>query len=675
MNKFFTLLFLGTIAFTARAQTAPSTQPYGKIDQADLEMKACDFEKDANAEVLFNKGNLYYGDDLKSIVIESHKRIKIFNENGNKEANIQIPYEGGDHKEYINGIEAETINLVDGKVEITKLDKKLIYNKVIDKWHSEVTFAMPNIKPGCIIEYKYKWNANYNAAIPYWDFQERIPVRYSELATSIPDVFYFRPDPRMHQPLIRHTVATDTKVMKVLTHTFDTGGTGNGATGTQDSETFTYNVENEVRGMANIASLPQEPYMSSFADNVQSIGLNLVSVKPINGFNSTLSDTWAKVGGILADDEDFGDQLKRSLNKERDIINTASGLKTGDEKIAYIFNEVKNGMKWNGVDRWYTIDGTSKAWDNKTGNSAEINLILYHLLKQSGINAYPMVVGTRDYGKVSRYNTSTIEFNRAVVYVPVDSIKYYVLDATGKYNLYNETPAELLNSLGLYIDKSKKLFDTVYLKNDLSVRQIVMINGNIKADGKLDGTAQLVSFGYNKVNTVKNYKENGEKKYMDNLSDGDNNLKISAVKFEGMDVDTLPLTQKVDFNLDLVGSDGNYIYLNPNLFTSLKKNLFLSDKRMTDIDFGYLQNYSINGTYKMPPGYKIDVLPKTVTIIMPDRSITFKRIIQEQDGDIIVRYSINYTKAEYSKDNYSDFHEFYKKMYELLNEQIVLKKS
>jgi hypothetical protein len=30
---------------------------------------------------------------------------------------------------------------------------------------------------------------------------------------------------------------------------------------------------------------------------------------------------------------------------------------------------------------------------------------------------------------------------------------------------------------------------------------------------------------------------------------------------------------------------------------------------------------------------------------------------------------------EYSKDYYPDFHEFFKKMYELLNEQIVLKKS
>ena len=96
---------------------------------------------------------------------------------------------------------------------------------------------------------------------------------------------------------------------------------------------------------------------------------------------------------------------------------------------------------------------------------------------------------------------------------------------------------------------------------------------------------------------------------------------------------------------------------------------------MTDIDFGYLQNYTISGIYKTPAGYKTDALPKSVTIVMPDKSVSFKRLVAEQDGTIIVRYSINYNKVEYSKDDYPDFHEFFKKMNEMLNEQIILKKG
>jgi hypothetical protein len=101
----------------------------------------------------------------------------------------------------------------------------------------------------------------------------------------------------------------------------------------------------------------------------------------------------------------------------------------------------------------------------------------------------------------------------------------------------------------------------------------------------------------------------------------------------------------------------------------------LNEHRISDIDFGYMMGYSINGVYKIPAGYKVDALPKDISFVMPDKGISFKRIIAEQEGNIMVRYSINYNKIQYSKDDYPSLHEFYKKMYEMLNEQIVLKKG
>ncbi|MGZ3872357.1 MAG: DUF3857 domain-containing protein [Mucilaginibacter sp.] len=659
MNKISLFLLLSALPFVAEAQ-APATvatQPFGKIDNQDLELKACDFEKDANAEVLFEKGNVYFGADLMSITEEIHKRVKIFNDNGKSEADVHIKYFSGDHLEYVTGIQAETINLTDGKPLITKLDKKLIYTKRIDKYWSEITFTLPDVKPGCVIEYKYALNSTSFADFPDWDFQEKIPVRYSELKTSIPDIFYFRADAHISMPLTNNARSTDSRSLL------------------EGTQAYPYNLENETRGMTNIPSLPDEPYMSSYRDNVQSIRFQLVTVKPIGGFATNLSDTWAKVGGRLIDNDDFGGQLKRKINGEDVIIAKAKTLKSTDEKIAYVFNAVKSAMKWNGTDDWHTDDGTYRAWENKTGNSTEINIILYHLLKQSGIDAYPMVVSTREHGKVQPYYTSLVQFNRGVVYVPVDTAKRYVLDASGKYNIYNETPAELLNSSGLYVDKANNKYDIIYLKKDVPVRESVFITAEIKPGGKLEGSAQISSSSYSKINSVERYSRDGEKKYTDFLRNDDNNLKISSIKLENMDVDTLPLMQKLDFSLDLAGSDENYIYLNPNLFTPLKTNPFLSENRMTDIDFGYGRSYFINGVYKIPAGYKVDALPKSISMVMPDKSFSFKRIMAERDGSIVVRYSISYNEPEYSREKYPDFHAFFKKMHEMLNEQIVLKKS
>ncbi|MDF2434413.1 MAG: hypothetical protein JWP44_4044 [Mucilaginibacter sp.] len=626
------------VSFCVNAQTqpvVPPTQPFGKIDKADLEMKACDFEKDANAEVLFDKGSVYFTPDY-DLVLERHVRTKIFNDKGNDEANVRIEYFGGDRSEYITGVQAQTINLNNGNVEITRVDKKLIYTQTVDKLRMALVFSFPNVKPGSVVEFKYTLTAQSVADFPDWYFQAHIPTRYSEFATVVPNILYYKKLEMVNHPFVKNT--------------------------------------DEVRSMANIPSLHDEPYMSSRKDNLDRILYQLGGINA-GASSKSFSDTWTKVGEEEMDFEVFGGQLKRKLDGEELILSKAKSMSSNDEKIAYIFNEVKSRMKWDEHDERYTSDGTVKAWEKKIGNSTEVNLILYHLLFKAGLNAYPMLVSTKKNGKVNPAFTSRYQFNRTVAYIPIDSNRNYVLDATGKYNIYNETPASLLNGFGFYMDKENKKYELVFLQRTSPVRQVTMINADIKPDGKISGTAQLNSFSYNRINAVTRYKTDGEKKYIDYLRDDNNNLKISSIKFENMEVDTLPLTQNINFSQELTGSDENYIYFNPNLFTSQHDNPFLNENRYTTIDFGYKGNYFINGIYKEPAGYKIDAMPKNITMSMPDKSMVFKRIVAEQDGSIVVRYSIDYNKSVYFKENYPELHEFFKKMHEMLNEQIVLKKS
>ena len=255
-------MLLGAFYTTANAQTTtiPTTQPYGKVDKADLEMKACDFEPDASAEVLFDKGNAYYtgytGPYVLGLTVtdEMHRRIKIFNDNGKSAANVRLVYTSYNNAEYINDIQAQTINLVNGKIEITKLDKQQIYKKTIDKLESEIVFTLPNVKPGSIIEYKFNLNINNFSYLPSWDFQGGLPHRYSEYTTAVPDYMDFRPLPHLNQPLIKNI---------------------------RSSENYNgYEIETVTRAMTNIPSIPDEPYMSSFRDNVQNISFQLMAIKP-----------------------------------------------------------------------------------------------------------------------------------------------------------------------------------------------------------------------------------------------------------------------------------------------------------------------------------------------------------------------------------------------------------
>ena len=77
----------------------------------------------------------------------------------------------------------------------------------------------------------------------------------------------------------------------------------------------------------------------------------------------------------------------------------------------------------------------------------------------------------------------------------------------------------------------------------------------------------------------------------------------------------------------------------------------------------------------MPAGYNIESLPKNTNIVMQDKSVRFKRTLEkDEDGFISLHYEINIKRTRFSKSEYPDVREFFKKMYDMLNEQIILKK-
>jgi len=642
MNRISLIFIFCATVLTASAQTTANVQAFGKVDKADLELKDCDFEKDANAEVLFDKATVFFSD--VEIIYERHVRIKIFNENGKKAGDVHIKYYGGNHNEWVEKLQAQTINNNNGVPEFTKVDKKQIFDKRLDKRRSEISFAFPNLKSGSIIEYQYQVLSQNIGNFPDWSFQGELPTRYSEIEAKVPDVLHYKNLVRVTLPYAVYLKDSQGQLGKMA--------------------------------LANIPSINDEPHMSSVQDNLQLIQTQLLSYTPGNGVVGTnFLENWTKVGQEIADDDDFGGQFNRKLNGEEEILNHAKTLKTNDQKIEYLFNQVKNTMKWNDGHGIYTEDGTPKAWDKKVGNATEINLMVYHLLKRAGVTAYPILLSTRQNGRINPAYPSLYLFNTSGTYVPIDSANFYILDATQKSNVYNIVPFYFLNSFGLSIDKDNKKYDITFIQNNNPAREAILLNADITADGKMKGTAQISSFSYNRLGDIDSYKSEGEKKYIEDLKDGNNDLKITSLKVENMETDSLPLTQNIDFNLDLTGSDGTYIYFKPNLFTALQSNPFLSERRMTDIDFGYLPNYTITGNYKIPAGYKVDALPPSTRMAMSDQSISFRRLVAENEGTITVRYNIVYRKSIIFKENYEELRAFYKKMYKLINDQIVLKKG
>ena len=584
--------------------------------------------------VLFDRAVVTY--KFSTVIVERHKRIKIFNDKGKDAANIRIEFAGAHHDEEITNIQAETINLEGNNILYTPIDPKSIYPQAVDKETKAFVFTFPDVRSGSVIEFKFKSTTPYGNNYPDWFFQTSIPSRYSEFdASFIPD-YPQELITKIYQPLVKDTAMATTSPR-----------------GTR-----------RVWAMANVRTYKTEPFMDYPEDYVQ-----CVLTRPVHW-----PIGWNGIADGMLDDFDFGVQLKKTIPGQDIILANAAKLKTDREKISYLFDTVKNAMKWNKIDRWFCIDGVKRAWDKKIGNSAEINIILYHLLAEANVNAWLLALRTRDYGELDMDEPSWSALNRVAVYAQADSSTNYVLDATNKFNTFDNTPLDLIGLKALQIEANTKKYSFTTLKTG-KARVATLISGAISPDGKLAGTSQVSNSSYARKEFMETYNDLGEKNYIDKIQKENSGLKITSLKLENMTVDSLPLNQTFEFKYNLTEPDGDYMYFNPNLFTGLGDNPFLNETRVSNIDFGALYSYSINGRYQLPAGYKTDVLPKSVSMQMPDKGILFRRVVAEQDGFIIVHYSIDFKNPVYKRDDYTAIRDFYKKMYDMLNEQIVLKKS
>jgi hypothetical protein len=122
-------------------------------------------------------------------------------------------------------------------------------------------------------------------------------------------------------------------------------------------------------------------------------------------------------------------------------------------------------------------------------------------------------------------------------------------------------------------------------------------------------------------------------------------------------------------------SSGEYLFLPYNLFTGIGKNPFVEENRVMDIDFDYPKRYVVTGSVALADNYVVNELPKNTKMIMPDTSIVLTRMIQQDANIISFRFTLDFTATGYSAESYPYVKEFFKKMHEILDERIVLKKK
>ncbi|WP_336514315.1 DUF3857 domain-containing protein [Pollutibacter soli] len=652
----FTFLCVQSIAFAQKDKDKNKEQgvmPFGEVARTDLELKNSAIDKNAEAEVIFEtqeqEVNIFSG--IGEVKLRVHRRLKIYNEKGLDEANVKISYIAKNGLQNVSKLEAQTYNLdASGNVVITKLDKKSMYTKKLDNYESEIIFAMPEVKVGSVIEFKYVLESREIYEMDYY-FQEAIPVRYNRFRLDYPQEFQVATNFMTNQPYAEDKIEKGNRVVHNMS-------------------------------MTNLPGLKNEPYISCYKDYWQKVVIDFVRYyNPAININRSLKRQWPVLVRDLMEDEDFGVQVKKNIPRTSDLDAQLKTLDSDFDKMIAIHKYVKKNMVWDNMYSIWALEGVKSAWSGKKGNSGEINLILTNLLKEAGLKAYPILLSTRSNGAINTASPGYGQFNTVMAYVIIGD-KIYVLDGTDQHTPSTLIPEKVMGTEGLVISKvdlDKNLSEqdwgwvTLWDPNQkYSARSHV--TAKVTEAGAIDGEAFVDYFGYAKVKELNSWKDGQEKFVENHYTNAYHGISVKEFNASNMDKDSLPMSQKLKFTMPLNNS-GDYSYFSVNLFCGLEKNPFIADQRVSDIFFGHNQTYTLSGTIFLPENYTLEELPKNTKMIMPDTSIIVSRVAQMSGNALQYRITLEYKRPAYGPDEYDYVWDFHKKMYAMLNEQIVLKKK
>jgi len=625
MRLIYALTILCVIQLSAIAQKAPIK--FGKIDLADLEMKAYPADTSAAAAILCDYG---YFNSTQFLFVRT-LRIKIFKKEGTSWGNEIFPINS---KADIHGI---TYNLENGKVVESKLKSESIFEERVTNNYYRTKIAMPNVKEGSIIDINFA----YSGLPSEWRFQEKIPIRWSELIIEPSQYFSLRKNFFGFEPLF---LSTDSRWVA-----------------------------------KEMPAFKEEPYMNSTTNYITKFEIELLNVNfPSRNSNSTgiyreFCTTWNAVNDQLKESDKFGKVMQgcnflNSIAKdiEKNYTDSIVRLKVAHETI-------KKAVKWNEVESLFSsTESLISPFNKKIGNSGDINLMLIQLLKKLDFKVFPLALSTRTNGILSPASPSLDKLNYLVAYVLLGG-KTYLLDATEEFIPIGMLPERCINNQGRLIDQHKS--EWIDLMTDKKDRKYIHYNLKLNANNVLSGNISVLNSDYAALNFRKKYEKfNSKEEYLKNLESTYRGLSVTNCDITNLDSLYLPLKESYDVVLkNKVSSAGNMVYINPLMFEQIVSNPFKSEERKYPVDFIYPSEKSYLFTLNLPEGSQVVELPKSLILKLEDGSASIQYQAHATGNIVQVSFKINLSKSIYTEVEYSNLRELYSELVKKHAEQIVIK--
>ncbi len=656
------LLLAGLLYFYLTPALFAQNPPmkWGEVPRPDLEMKNYPADTNATAVILCDYGEVSF-DDAFNLVFKRHRRIKLLSEAAYEWGGLTISYYGKDRAQWITDVEGQTHTLVNGAVRKDKLDKKSIFNEEVDGEYRRVRFTLPALTPGAVIEYRYTVHSKGARYLHGWDFQSEEPTLWSEFRADIPSVLQYVLVQQELQTLVVNESQPSSWPPTML--------------GFQTARSYNLRIMNHRWAMRNIPALREESHMTTADDYRARIHFQLARVAWPESPMQEYMTTWEKLAEELMTEPSFGGEIERHKILREQAQTLTAGLTDPEQKLRAIYDYVRTTIVWNDKRGVYVDAALDKVYQARRGDGPGIALMLTGMLRAAGLEAHPVLISTRDNGKVIDLYPLLSQFNHVLAYAKIGT-KEYLLDATDPLRPYNMLPTAALNQVGWLVEKNKPRW--VNITSPGSYHSQTAVFAQLSAEGAITGRFEALEGGYSGLFNRRTLHDG--KKEEDYIQEGWlkqlTGAQLDSFAITQRDSIAAPLLTKAHFSsTDHAQVSGDNIYFMPMLFARREENPFKRPVRTFPVDFAYTRKMMYSANIILPPGYVVQELPRNLVLEIPGEGVQFRRSCTLDGNTLQFSTQTHIRKVRFTPGEYTALRELFDRIVAAHAEQVVLSRD
>jgi len=642
----FLLLFCLPVSGQVDQNPAIPQAEFGMIPDSLYRMQLYGPDPSAPYFYAYKEVEISFEEDEKSIVaiLDYHVRIKVFDADAREASIIAIPY-------YFEN-EIESVEQIRGRTyrpdrTYTLLDESAVRTINLNARYNVKEFTMPDVGDGSVIEYGYRVRRRYIEELPDFYLSHQAPTAVAKATIRYPRYLRYDVVPTDFSGDVRHIEQRiDTsRVPKVFS--------------IPQPEPLV--LQHWIA--RDIPAVEEEAFISSIDDYRGKLKFQLAEF----GIpRQELENSWDIVAAQIRKNRNPWSVIDRNRRARALGKRIAGQTRSAEAAQDSIFRYLNETASFSERRTAFSETSDDSVLSGRVADQAAINQTLIAMLDGAGIDAWPLLISNRQFGRINRSFPSFYQFNGLVAYSEIDGRTWF-MDASFPHSHPNLIPVASYNENGMVLKRDAYEWIEIRPENSLYAMSIGM-DARLDGEGNLSGSIRASHFGY-PAQLIREQVANGKEREQivrDALFDGYVNVRLDDIVIENLYRYSDSVRIGAQFTIEeYAASYSDGLEYRPMVVGYLMSNPFDDGTRDLPITLDAPEKLYLTYDLELPSGYRLGEGNGSQNRSIELPGARMEERYRVDAGSVRYEYRIDIAKKQFEPELYPQLLDLYERWVDL----------